>query len=94
MSSDLESHTIRLLQEMRAENAVQYAEIRSRIGVIAKGQIDIRSELREVRTELKDVRTELSRLTTHVHEIAIAVDHHTTRLDAIERHLGLDTSQH
>ncbi len=82
------------LQEMRVEIATQFAEIAARdektqaqIGVLAQG-------LNSVRTELQGVRADMKRMNDHIQELALAVDHHTTRLDRIEQHLGLDAAKH
>jgi hypothetical protein len=40
-----------------------------------------------------DQRLELTSRTT-IQAITIAVDHHSTRLDRIEQHLGLDAQKH
>ncbi|MGO9172208.1 MAG: hypothetical protein ACLP7P_09615 [Rhodomicrobium sp.] len=94
MNEQPDNHTIRLLQEMRAEIAAQFAQIAARdektqaqIGVLAQG-------LNSVRTELQGVRADMKRMSDHIHEIAMAVDHHTDRLGRIEQHLGLDKTAH
>ena len=87
MSDTAENMILRLLQDMRAENAAHFAEIAARdekaqaqIGVLAEG-------LNGVKAELKAIRG-------HIQEIAMAVDHHTARLDRIDVHLGLDEPKH
>jgi len=94
MTEQPENHTIRLLQEMRTENAAHFAEIAARdekaqaqIGVLAQG-------LNSVRTELQGLRADVKNMSDHIREIAMAVDHHTDRLDRIEQHLGLDKTTH
>jgi len=94
MTTEPENLILRKLQEMRAENAAQFAAIAARdektqaqIGVLAQG-------LNSVRTELQGIRADVKRMSDHIHEIAMAVDHHTTRLDRIEQHLGLDKTKH
>ncbi len=75
------------MQEMRRENAARFAEIhvefdeiRAQIGTLAQGQNSVRIEMRLIREQM--------------HEIAITVDHHSTRLDGIEHHLGLNAAKH
>lgn len=72
--------TLAEMKEMRRENAVQFEELRAQIGVVAQGQNSIRQELKLVREQIQ--------------EIAIVVDHHSMRLDAIDHHLGLNQSKH
>jgi hypothetical protein len=43
-----------------------------------------------MRTELGDLSAKVVSMQSHIHEIAIVLDHHSTRLDSIEQHLGLD----
>jgi acyl-CoA reductase-like NAD-dependent aldehyde dehydrogenase len=87
MTTEPENVILRKLQEMRAEMAAQFAEIAARdekaqaqIGVLAQGQTGMRGDIK--------------RMADHIHEIAMAIDHHTTRLDRIEQHLGLDKTTH
>ena len=40
------------------------------------------------------IRVDIKQMTAHIQELAMAVDHHTVRLDRIDRHLGLDASKH
>jgi len=87
MTEQFENHTIRLLQEMREASAQQSAEIRAQIAVLAQGQVGMR-------TEMQAVRADVNRINLHLHEVAIILDHHSTRLDAIERQLGLDKLKH
>lgn len=82
------------LAEMRAETAARDEKMQAQIGILAKGQVDVRAEL-------KEIRNGMDRINTHMHEIAIAIDHHGTRLDGIEtrlerveKHLGLEESKH
>ena len=85
--SEPENLVLKLLQDIRSEaretrleHAAQFDELRGAVGVVAQG-------LNSVRAELKFVREQIQ-------EIALVVDHHTTRLDSIERHLGLDSTKH
>ena len=75
------------LQEMRVEIAARDEKTQAQIGVLAQGLNSVRTELRGIHVELKDIRT-------HMHELALAVDHHTSRLDRIEQHLGIDAAKH
>ena len=75
------------LQEMRAELAARDEKTQAQIGVLAQGLNSVRTELRGIRDELKDIRI-------HIHELALAVNHHTSRLDRIEQHLDLDAAKH
>ena len=94
MNEPFENHTIRLLQEMREASAQQSSEIRAQIAVLTQGQMGIRTEVQALRTELREVQSDLRNVNLHIQEVAIILDHHSTRLDAIERQLGLDKSKH
>ena len=87
MTDQPENLILHKLQEMRAELAARDEKTQAQIGVLAQGLNSVRTELRGIRDELKDIRT-------HIHELALAVDHHTSRLDRIEQHLGLDAAKH
>jgi hypothetical protein len=80
MTEETENIVLKLLREMRAEHTAQFEELRAQVGVVAQGLNSVRSELKLVREQIQ--------------EIALVVDHHTTRLDGIEHHLGLDASKH
>ena len=52
MTSEPENHTIKLLQEMRAENAARFdtidvhlTELRAQIGVLAQGLTGVRGDI-------------------------------------------------
>ncbi len=94
MTEQPDNLVLRHLQEMRAELAARDEKTQAQIGTLAQGLNGVRTELHAIRGELKDMRTDISRMNEHIHELALAVDHHTTRLDLIEHHLGLDASKH
>ena len=94
MTTEPENLILRMLQEMRGENAARDEKTQAQIGVLAQGLNSVRTELQGIRTELKDVRGDMKRMNDHINEIAMAIDHHTTRLDRIEQHLGLDKTKH
>ncbi len=78
---------LRLLQDMREETKAFRAELVARdektqaqIGILAEGMTGLRADVK--------------RISRHMQEIAMAIDHHTTRLDAIEHHLGLNQPKH
>lgn len=74
-------------QQTRAENTAQFEKIQGQIAVLAKGQGDVRNQLK-ILTDKFDV------MSTHVQEMAIVLDHHSMRLDRIDQHLGLDEPRH
>jgi hypothetical protein len=78
--TDPQNLILRHLQEFRAEAAARGEKTQAQIGTLAQG-------LNGVRTELQAIRASLA-------EMAIAIDHHTTRLDRIEKHLGCDAAKH
>jgi len=87
MNDAFENHTIRLLQEMRAEAATRDEKTQAQIGILAQA--------------LNGVKAELIRMREDIHAITMAVDHHSVRLDnidqridRIDQHLGLDAQQH
>jgi hypothetical protein len=80
MTENFDNHTIRLLQEMRVEAAARDEKTQAQIGILAQA--------------LNGVKAELIRMREDIHAITIAVDHHSTRLDRIEQHLGLDAQKH
>jgi septal ring factor EnvC (AmiA/AmiB activator) len=85
---------LRLLQEMRTEAVARDEKTQAQIGILAQGLTGVRAELQSIRVELKELRGDMKRMNDHISELAIAVDHHTTRLDRIEQHLGLDAAKH
>lgn len=68
------------LREIRAEAIVRDEKTQAQIGVLAEG--------------LGSLRIDMRRMSGHMQEIAMAIDHHTTRLDKIEHHLGLNQAKH
>jgi chromosome segregation ATPase len=87
MTNEPENLILKLLREMRAESTSQFEELRGAVGVVAQGLNSVRSELKEIKSDIVTVKDRLG-------EIALVVDHHTTRLDSIEHHLGLDAPKH
>jgi hypothetical protein len=65
---------LRKLQDMRAEIAARDEKMTAQMGVLAQG-------LNSVRTELKEIRVDIKRMADHIGELAMAIDHHTSRLD-------------
>ncbi|MER2520916.1 MAG: hypothetical protein ABTQ34_09585 [Bdellovibrionales bacterium] len=94
MTESADNLILRMLQEMRAESAARDERIEAQIGALAEGQISLRAGQAKLWDELKEIRTEIKLLRNQIHELAIAVDHHTSRLDRIEQHLGLDNARH
>lgn len=101
MTEETENLVLRLLQELRtqiqelrSEAAERDRHTQAQIGVLSQGQLAIRNEQLAIRNELHGMRDEFKNMSLHIQEIAIAIDHHTTRLDRIEAHLGLDKAQH
>jgi hypothetical protein len=68
------------LQEMRTETTARDEKMQAQIGILAE--------------RLTTIGLELKRMNAHMGELAMAVDHHTARLDKIEKHLGLDAQKH
>jgi uncharacterized protein YggE len=75
------------VQAGQAEHRAQLNETRAQIAVLTQGQVNIRTELAGLSLGVKDLKG-------YVQEVAIILDHHGRRLDAIERHLGLDKATH
>jgi hypothetical protein len=90
MSHEPSDIVLSLLREIRAEQKeirADQKEMRAQIAVLAQGQVSMRLELKAIRDDIKAIREGM-------HEIAIAVDGHSARLDRIEHHLGLDANKH
>lgn len=97
--------TNELLYEILKTLQAGQAELRQQVGVLAQGQVSMRSDITSMRSdmaslrgdmhnEISGMRGDMKHLLVIVQEIALAVDHHTQRLDRIEQHLGLDTTPH
>ena len=94
MSEQVENHTIRLLQELRAElaefrsdTAAQFDSVSRAIGSLAQTTVAVKSDVATLKLEVTAMRGDIN-------TIALAVDHHSERLERIEHHLGLDRSPH
>ncbi len=94
MGNEPENLILKMLRDMRVHSDEQFDELRGAIGVLAQGLNGVRTELGSVRTELKEIKADLASVKDRLGEIALVVDHHTTRLDGIEKHLGLDAIKH
>jgi hypothetical protein len=75
------------LRDLRADNTAQFSELRAQVAVLAKAQV-------AMRIQTKELGDKFDGMAVHMQEIAIVLDHSSDRLDRIERHLGLDTSKH
>jgi outer membrane murein-binding lipoprotein Lpp len=73
--------------EQKAMRAAIHAEqevLTAKVGTLAEGMVSMRKQIDGLRDDVHALRTD-------VQMIAIAVDQHTTRLDHIEKHLGIGT---
>lgn len=73
MSDEPENLVLKLLREIRAENASQFEELRGGQGVIAQGLNSLRNEVRGIKDDIVQIKDRLG-------ELALAVDHHTRTL--------------
>lgn len=94
MSDQPDNLVLKILHDMREEAAARDEKTQAQIGILAQGQISMRAEIQGMRGEIQDIRADLRRMSGHMQEIAMAIDHHTTRLDKIEHHLGLNQPKH
>ena len=68
------------MEDMETKAIARDEKTQAQIGFLAQGQTGMRGDIK--------------RMSDHIYEITMSIDHHTTRLDAIERHLGLAASKH
>lgn len=87
MTDQPDNLVLKILQDMREESAARDEKTQAQIGVLAQGQTSLRAEIQGMRLDMR-------RMAEHMQEVAIVLDHHTTRLDKIEHHLGLNQQKH
>jgi septal ring factor EnvC (AmiA/AmiB activator) len=75
MTDTLENHTIRLLQEMRAENRERHEKFEASLA-------DIKSALASVKSDTTQIAAEVTQLGADMQDVK-------ARLERIERHTGM-----
>jgi hypothetical protein len=79
---------------MRAETTARDEKLRAKIGTLGEAAIRQSWRFDEINERLDGFGKCLDNLTNAIHTISLAVDHHSSRLDRIDRHLGLDEQKH
>jgi predicted nucleic acid-binding Zn-ribbon protein len=77
------------LDEIRREQQATNVKI----GAIAETLIGIKRDIQTLDVRVENVEINVSRIHSDIKTLAVAFDEHTRRLDHIEKHFGIGTTQ-